>query len=163
MKVAPQAAALTAGLLRNTRGRLLAVLTPMSLVLSATAACSQEPEQTKAQVQPRSQAQAQGRTQVQAPWRGLNVPRYANGTGFQIETDEDEYEIYFRSHDDVRAIFEFYRGYLQQQGFRVTRSQNKEHGFKVDMVRGRGGPNDTVELDVKSKDGRIKVEIEFDE
>ena len=96
-------------------------------------------------------------------WRGLNVPSYANGADFQVEADEDEYEIYFRSTDDVKAVFGFYRDYLRKQGFRVARSRTKIDGFKADMVRGRGGPNDTIELDVKLKDGRHKVEIEFDE
>ena len=100
---------------------------------------------------------------AQEAWRGLDVPRYSNATDFAVETDKDEYDIRFRSQDNVQAVFDFYRNYLQQQGFRVTDSKTTSHGFKADMVRGQGGPNNTVELDAKLKHGRYKVEIEFDE
>lgn len=103
-------------------------------------------------------AQTQNQT-----WRGLNVPSYPNSAGGQVEADDDEYEIYFRSSDDAKAVFGFYRDYLRTQSFRVVRSRTKTDGFKADMVRGRGGPDGTVELDAKLKDGRHKVEIEFDE
>ena len=100
---------------------------------------------------------------AQEAWRGLNVPKYSNATDYSIETDKDEYDIRFRSQDNVQAVFDFYRNYLQQQGFRVTDSKPTSHGFKADMVRGQGGPSNTVELDAKLKHGRYKVEIEFDE
>ena len=104
-----------------------------------------------------------GAALAQEVWRGLNVPKYSNATDFAVETDKDEYDIRFRSQDNVQAVFDFYRNYLQQQGFRVTDSKTTSHGFKADMVRGQGGPNNTVELDAKLKHGRYKVEIEFDE
>ena len=104
-----------------------------------------------------------GAALAQEAWRGLNVPKYSNATDFAVETDKDEYDIRFRSQDNVQAVFDFYRNYLQQQGFRVTDSKTTSHGFKADMVRGQGGPNNTVELDAKLKHGRYKVEIEFDE
>lgn len=154
-------------LARDVRKKLLATFLAAPLGLPVTAACSREPEpaQARAAIQGSAQVrqEAQGQTKAQGPWRGLDVPRYANGIEFEIEADEDEYEICFRSRDKVRAIFDFYRDYLQQQGFRVARSQIKEHGFKVDMVRGQGSPNDTIELDAKRRDGRYEVEIEFDE
>lgn len=100
---------------------------------------------------------------AQETWRGMNVPRYSGATDYSVETDGDEYDARFRSQDDPRAVFDFYRDYIQQQGFRVTDSRSTSHGFKADMVRGQGGPNDTIELDVKLKHGRHKVEIEFDE
>lgn len=99
----------------------------------------------------------------QQAWRGLNVPMYPNATDHKVAADHDEYEIRFRSSDNVQAVFDFYRDYLQRQGFRVTDSRPTSHGFKADMVRGSGGPSDTVELDAKQKHGRYKVEIEFDE
>ena len=104
-----------------------------------------------------------GAALAQEAWRGLNVPKYSNATDYSIETDNDEYDIRFRSQDNVQAVFDFYRNYLQQQGFRVTDSKPTSHGFKADMVRGQGGPSNTVELDAKLKHGRYKVEIEFDE
>ena len=100
---------------------------------------------------------------AQEAWRGLNVPKYSNATDYNVETDKDEYDIRFRSQDKVQAVFDFYRDYLQQQGFRVTDSKPTSHGFKADLVRGQGGPNDTIELDTKLKHGMYKVEIEFDE
>lgn len=108
-------------------------------------------------------SQVPARTQAQGSWRGLDVPRYPRSADVRIEPDEDEYEIYFRSRDGVRAVFNYYRTFLQRQGFRVIRSVTKQNGFKADMVRGRGGPNGTIELDAKLKDGLHKVEIEFDE
>lgn len=104
-----------------------------------------------------------GAAQAQEAWRGLSVPRYHNATDFDVKTDDDEYEIYFRSQDGVQAVFDFYRSFLERQGFRVTDSRTKSRGLKADMVRGQGGPADTVELDAKLKQGRYKVEIEFDE
>ena len=100
---------------------------------------------------------------AQEAWRGLNVPKYSNVTDYNVETDKDEYDIRFRSQDKVQAVFDFYRDYLQQQGFRVTDSKPTSHGFKADLVRGQGGPNNTIELDAKLKHGMYKVEIEFDE
>lgn len=91
------------------------------------------------------------------------MPRYASATDCSVKTDKDEYGIHFRSQDNVQAVFDFYRNYLQQQGFRVTDSRPTSHGFKADLVRGQGGPNDTIELDAKLKHGWHKVEIEFDE
>lgn len=110
-----------------------------------------------------TQSQSQSQSQPESAWRGLTVPRYPNATEQRVKTDDDEYKTYLHSPDNVRAIFDFYRGYLEKQGFRVTKSEDKKHGFKANMARGQGGPNDTVELDVKRKDGRYKVEIEFDE
>ncbi len=104
-----------------------------------------------------------GAALAQGAWRGLNLPKYPNAADYNVKTDEDEYDIYFHSQDNVQAVFDFYRDYLQQQGFRVTQSKPTKHGFKADMVRGQGGPNDTVELDAQPKHGRYKVEIEFDE
>ncbi len=101
--------------------------------------------------------------QAQEAWRGLSVPKYPNATDYRVTTDDDEYKIYLHSQDDVQAVFDFYRKYLEQQGFRATESKSKSHGFEADMVRGQGGPNDTIEMDVKLKHGRCKVEIEFDE
>jgi hypothetical protein len=100
---------------------------------------------------------------AQEAWRGLNVPSYPNASDYNVETDEDEYEIRFRSQDDVQAVFDFYRDYLQQQGFQVADSRPTSHGFKADLTRGQGGPDDSIELDAKLKHGRYKVEIEFDE
>lgn len=132
---------------RGVRPWLLAALLPMSLAVPAAAASSQ----------------GQVQQQAQGSWRGLDVPRYPNGSDVQIEADSDEYELYFRSSDNPRAVYDYYRGYLQKQGFRVARTKTKAQGFKADMVRGRGGPNDSVELDVKLEGGLHKVEIEFDE
>ena len=104
-----------------------------------------------------------GAVLAQQAWRSLNVPSYPNATDHNVETDGDEYDLRFRSQDNVQAVFDFYRNYLQQQGFRVTDTKPTSHGFKADLVRGQGGPNDTIELDAKLKHGRYKVEIEFDE
>ena len=104
-----------------------------------------------------------GTALAQEAWRGLNVPKCANAADYNVKTDEDEYDIRFHSQDDAQAVFDFYRNSLQQQGFRVTDSKPTSHGFKADLVRGQGGPNDTVELDAKLKHGWHKVEIEFDE
>ena len=130
---------------RRLQARLLAGLLFVSLALPVTAAPAQ------------AQAQAQG------SWRGLDVPRYPNGSDFKVEADTDEYELYFRSSANPRAVFDYYRAFLQKAGFRVVRSQAKTHGFKANLVRGRGGPNDTIELDAKLENGLHKVEIEFDE
>lgn len=83
-----------------------------------------------------------------------------NPTG---NTTPDEYDIYFHSADDMNKVFNFYRDYLTQQGFKVSKSEDKKHGFKANLARGQGGPDDTIELDVKMKHGRHKVEIKFDE
>lgn len=104
-----------------------------------------------------------GTARAQDMWRGLDVPRYPNATDYSAKADEDERDIYFRSHDDARAVFDFYRGYFERQGFRVTESKATKHGFKADMVRGQGGPDSAIELDAKLKNGRYKVEIEFDD
>lgn len=104
-----------------------------------------------------------GAALAQEAWRGLNVPKYSNATGYDVKTDEDEYDIRFHSQDNAQAVFDFYRNFLQQQGFRVTDSKPTSHGFKADLVRGQGSPSDTVELDAKLKHGWHKVEIEFDE
>lgn len=104
-----------------------------------------------------------GSAQAQEAWRGLTVPKYGNATDYTARADGDEYDIHFRSPDNVRAVFDFYRGYLEQQGFRVADSRPTSRGFKANMVRAQGGPNDTVELDAKPKRGGYKVEIEFDE
>lgn len=129
---------------RRARTWLLAALLPMLLALPTMA------------------ISAQGQ-QAQGVWRGLDVPRYPDGSDFQVEADADEYELYFRSSDSARAVFDYYRSYLHKQGFRVVRSKSKTQGFKADMVRGRGGPNDTIELDAKLENGLRKVEIEFDD
>lgn len=100
---------------------------------------------------------------AQETWRGLTVPAYVNATDYRTSKDEDEYEMRFRSQDGVQAVFEFYRDYLQRQGFRVADSASKQNGFKANMVRGQGGPNDTIELDVRMRSGLYKVEIEFDD
>lgn len=104
-----------------------------------------------------------GAASAQEAWRSLNVLRYSNASDYAVETDKDEYDIRFRSQDDVRAVFDFYRGQLERQGFRVTDSRPTSHGFKADLVRGQGGPSDSVELDVKLKGGWHRVEIEFDD
>ena len=104
-----------------------------------------------------------GAAVAQEAWRGLNVPKYANAADYNVKTDGDEYDIRFRSQDNPQAVFDFYRNYLQQQGFRITDSKPTSHGFKADLVRGQGGPSDTIELDAKLKHGWHKVEIEFDE
>ena len=59
----------------------------------------------------------------------------------------------------MHAIFDFYRNYLQQQGFRVTDSKSKSHSFEADLIQRHGGPNATIEVNVKLKHGRYKVEI----
>ena len=104
-----------------------------------------------------------GAALAQEAWRGLNVPKYSNATDYNVKTDEDEYNIRFRSQDNAQAVFDFYRSFLQQQGFRITDTKPTSHGFKADLVRGQGGPNDMVELDAKLKHGWHKVEIEFNE
>lgn len=142
----------------GARALFLAILIPMSLALTATAASSQEPAPDSAASPARSETQ----TQVEGPWRGLDVPRYPNGSRFHIETDSDEYELYFHSSDDVRAVFDYYRTYLEKQGFRVVRSKTTKNGMKANLARGQG-PNHTIELDAKLDHGRYKVEIEFDE
>lgn len=104
-----------------------------------------------------------GAAQAQGAWRGLTVPQYPSATDYNARQDVDEYEIRFRSQDDVKAVFDFYRSYLEQQGFRVTQTKPKRNGLKADMVRGQGGPDNTVELDAKLNRGQHKVEIEFDD
>lgn len=104
-----------------------------------------------------------GTLQAQETWHGLNVPRFANITDYTESKDSDEYEMYFRSAQNTKAVFDFYRDYLVNQGFQVTNSKTKKAGFKADLMRGKGGPDDTVELDVKLENGRYKVEIEFDD
>jgi hypothetical protein len=101
--------------------------------------------------------------QTQEVWRGLSVPKYLNATDYGVRQEDDEYEIRFRSQENVQAVFDFYRSYLEQQGFRVTQTKPKSNGFKADMVRGQGGPENTVELDAKLRRGQYKVEIEFDD
>ncbi len=145
------------GAARSVRVLLLALALPLWLVLGAAAASSQEPAPTTANSPSRSQPQAEG------PWRGLDVPRYPNGDRFHIESDDDEYDIYFHSSDDVRAVFDYYRAFLEKQGFRVVRSTTRAQGMKADLVRGKGGPNDSIELDAKLEHGRYKVELEFDD
>ena len=73
----------------------------------------------------------------------------------------DEYELCFRSSDNPRAVFCYHRGFPQKQGFRVSRTKGKTDGFKADMVRGRGSPNGTIELDAKRENAIHRVEIEF--
>lgn len=102
-----------------------------------------------------------GAALAQKAWRDLTVPKYSNAADYTVKTDE--YDIRFRSQDNPQAVFDFYRNYLQQQGFRVTDSKPTSHGFAADLVRGQGGPNDTIEPDAKIRHGWHKVEIEFDE
>lgn len=99
----------------------------------------------------------------QTTWRGLDVPHYPHATNVHVETDHDEYDAYFNSSDSVGAIFDFYKAWLEKQGFHATRSKQKSKGFKAHMVRGSGGSGDRVELDAKRDHGRYKVEIEFDD
>jgi len=96
-------------------------------------------------------------------WRGLDVPRYPNANDYHVTPGADEYDIYFSSQDSAQAVFEFYRGYLEQRGFRVTNSTATPRGFKAEMVRGQGGPGNTVRLDENFTNGLHKVEIEFHE
>lgn len=104
-----------------------------------------------------------GAALAQEAWRGLTVPKYPDATNYRIKTDSDEYDIYFSSQDNVKTVFEFYVNYLRQQGFSITESRPTKYGHKARLARGRGGPNDTIELDAKPKHGHYKVEIEFDE
>ena len=101
--------------------------------------------------------------EAQEAWQGLNVPKYSRATGCAAKADDDEYDITFRSLDNVRIVFDFYRDYLEQQGSRVTDGRPTSRGFKANLVRGQGGPNDTIGLDATPKHGGYKVEIEFDE
>ena len=105
---------------------------------------------------------AQSAPQSQS-WRGLNVPAYPNATEIRASTDDDEYEAYFQTPDDVATVFGFYRDYLKQQGFKSIRSADTKDGMKAELTRGQGGPNDWIELDVKARNRRYKVEIEFDD
>lgn len=104
-------------------------------------------------------AMAQG----QQGWRGLDVPQYAGASDVSTEIDSDEYELYFHTADDTQKVFDFYRDALERQGFEVVSSKTKKRGYKAHLRRGQGGPEDTIELDVKKKHGRVKVEIEFDD
>jgi len=110
-----------------------------------------------------AQAQQQQQQQQQGAWRGLNPPRYPNANDYRVTSDEKEYEISFSSPDSAQAVFDFYRGYLEQQGFRVTNSTTKASGLKADMVRGQGGPGGTIELEAEIRNGRHEVEIEFED
>lgn len=101
--------------------------------------------------------------QAQEAWRGLTIPNYSNATELTVSQDEDEYEISFKSEDEPKQIFDFYVDYLQQQGFKVTKTKTKKDGYKADMQRDGGGRNNMVELDVKNRHGRHEVEIEFDD
>ncbi|MBN8727247.1 MAG: hypothetical protein J0H15_06015 [Xanthomonadales bacterium] len=96
-------------------------------------------------------------------WRGLDIPDYPQASNIHVESDADEYEIYFHSEDAVQAVFDFYRAALERQGFAVKDSKQTRRGHKARLVRGAGGPENTIELDAKPKHGRYKVEIEFDE
>ena len=99
----------------------------------------------------------------QQAWRGFDVPAYPSATHSATGQDLDDYEIRFQSQDDPKAVYDFYKNYLVQQGFTVVNEKTKRHGFKADLTRGQGGPDDRIELDVKRKDGRFEVEIEFDD
>lgn len=99
----------------------------------------------------------------QQAWRGFDVPAYPSATNATTGQDADDYEIRFQSQDDPKVVYDFYKNYLQRQGFSVVAERNKRNGFKADMTRGQGGPDDRIELDVKRKDGRYEVEIEFDD
>lgn len=105
--------------------------------------------------------------QVQATeWRGLRIPHYPGATNVEISTDDDEYELEFRSSDSLQQVFEFYRDFLVQQGFEVRRSGPRDRGRALQAVltRGQGGRDSSVELDVhRSSSGRFEVEIEFDD
>lgn len=151
--------------------RCVAML-PTLFVLPATA-CSDDrrqdqtaasqPTPTKAPQQPST---ASGQPTVEAPqgpWRGLQVPAFPGAAELQVDSDTDEYELYFLSADQPRAVFDFYRAYLEQQGFRMVKEEAKQHGHKANFVRGQGGAGNAVELDAKLKGGRHKVEIEFDD
>ncbi len=98
-------------------------------------------------------------------WRGLRVPDYPGATGLSVSTDDDEYELYFRSGDSLQQVFNYYRDFLERQGFRLRNSDTKDGGqtLEANLMREQGGPNDSIELDAKLRDGRYKVEIEFDD
>lgn len=100
-----------------------------------------------------------------AEWRGLRIPQYPGATNLEISTDDDEYELEFRSADSLQQVFDFYRDDLVQQGFQVRRTNTHDRGRTLQAVltRGQGGPDDSVELDVHRSDGRYEVEIEFDD
>lgn len=100
--------------------------------------------------------------QEPGPWKGLTIPDYPNATEASVERDDDEYTIRFRSPDRPRATFDFYRAYLEKQGFQVVQRTTKRDGFEADLVRTRGGVREDVELEATVKDGRHEVEIELD-
>ena len=97
-------------------------------------------------------------------WQGLKVPNYPGATNLSVSSDEDEYELYFQSSDNLQKVFNYYRDFLIKQGFKVDNSKAKDGGtdLKANLTRGKGAANN-VELDVKLKNGQYKVEIEFDE
>lgn len=97
-------------------------------------------------------------------WQGLKIPNYPGATNLSVSSDDDEYELYFQSSDDLQKVFNYYRDFLIKQGFKVDNSKSKDGGtdLKANLTRGKGAANN-VELDVKLKNGQYKVEIEFDE
>lgn len=103
-------------------------------------------------------------TKPPSAWRGLTVPNYPEATHLSVSSDDDEYELYFQSSDNLQKVFNFYRDFLVKQGFKVVSSKAEDGGtdLKADLSRGAGKANN-IELDVKLKNGQYKVEIEFDE
>lgn len=100
-----------------------------------------------------------------AEWHGLRVPSYPGATNLSISSDDDEYELEFRSTDSLPQVFDYYLNVLVQQGFEVRERETRDRGqtLEATLTRGQGGPNDSIELDVKRSDGRYEVEIEFDD
>ncbi|MFC6591019.1 hypothetical protein ACFP81_02555 [Deinococcus lacus] len=97
-------------------------------------------------------------------FHGLNVPTYPGAQNVRIETDSDEYDLYFKRNNELRKVYDYYVQYLSSQGFSVVSTKAKANGmgYKANLSRG-AGPSNNVELDVKVKHGENKVEIEFDE
>ncbi|WP_261663596.1 hypothetical protein [Deinococcus sp. Marseille-Q6407] len=102
--------------------------------------------------------------QTSTAFHGLNVPTYPGAQNVKIETDSDEYELYFKRNNELRRVYDYYVNYFKGQGFTVTSTKFKSSGlgYKANLSRGTG-PQNNIELDVKVKHGMNKVEIEFDE
>lgn len=100
----------------------------------------------------------------QAVWRGLQIPDYPGATGVTVSKDDDEYELSFQSSDSLERVFAYYRDLLVRQGFQVRNTETDDRDErKADLRRGQGGSDDSIELEVELRNGRYRVEIEFDD
>lgn len=83
--------------------------------------------------------------------------------------------MYFHANDDLRTIYNFYRDYLQREGFTASKTRVDTEEYKSTMHRGTSAsPQDRVDVSATPESdagcakvgltpGCVKIEIEIGE